>query len=49
MLSRYSTHGAIVPRVLFTDWIVAEARAAEALETPAAGFRPRPAREGISF
>ena len=33
------------PRVLFTDWIVAEARAAGALEMPAAELRPRPARE----
>jgi hypothetical protein len=32
-------------RVLFTDWIVAVARAAGALETPAVGLRPRPARE----
>ena len=33
------------PRVLFMGWIVAAARAAGALETPAAGLRPRPARE----
>ena len=31
--------------VLFTDWIVAVARAVEALETTVAGLRPRPARE----
>jgi len=33
------------PRVLFMGWIVAAARAAGALETPATGLRPRPARE----
>jgi len=44
-MSRYSTRDATVPRVLFTDWIVAVARAAGALETPAAGLRPRLARE----
>ena len=36
---------ATVPRVLFTGWIAAAARAAGALETPAAGLCPRPARE----
>jgi len=45
LLPRYSTRGAKYPQVLFTDWIVAVARAAGALETPAAGLRPRPARE----
>jgi len=34
-----------VPAVLFMGWIVAAARAAGALETPATGLRPRPARE----
>jgi len=33
------------PRVLFTDWIVVVDRAAGALEMPAAGLRPQPARE----
>jgi len=32
-------------RVLFTDWIVVVDRAAGALEMPAAGLRPQPARE----
>ena len=45
LLPCYSTRGATVPLVLFTDWIVAVARAAGALETPAAGLCPRPARE----
>ena len=40
----YSTRGATVPRVLFTGWIAAAARVG-ALGTPAAGLRPRPARE----
>jgi hypothetical protein len=37
--------GAIVPRVLFTPRVVAAARVGGALGTPAAGLRPRPARE----
>jgi hypothetical protein len=47
----YSTRGAIVhaalqyPRVLFTPRIVAAARVGGAQGTPAAGLRPRAARE----
>jgi hypothetical protein len=41
-LSRYITRGTTVPRILFA---AAAARAARALGRPAAGLRPRPARE----
>jgi hypothetical protein len=42
---RYSTRGATVQRVLFTPRVVAAARVGGALGTPAAGLRPRPAKE----
>ena len=45
LLKCYSTRAATVLRVLFTDWIVVVDRAAGALEMPAAGLRPQPARE----
>jgi hypothetical protein len=41
----YSTRGATVPAVLFTSRVVATARVGGAQGTPAAGLRPRPARE----
>jgi hypothetical protein len=41
----YSTRGATVPWVLFTPRVVAAARVGGAQGTPAAGLRPRPARE----
>jgi hypothetical protein len=44
-LLRYSTRGATVPRVLFTPKVVAAARVGGTQGTPAAGLRPRPARE----
>jgi hypothetical protein len=44
-LLRYSTRGATVPRVLFKPRVVEAARVGGALGTPAAGLRPRPARE----
>jgi hypothetical protein len=44
-LLRYSTRGATIPRVLFTPRVVAAARVVRARGTPAAGLRPRLARE----
>jgi hypothetical protein len=48
-LLRYSTRGATVPRVLFTPRVVAVSRVRGAQGMPAAGLRPRPAREKFSF
>jgi hypothetical protein len=41
----YNTRGATVPRVLFMPRVVAAVRVGGAQGTPAAGLRPRPARE----